>query len=55
VRKTPISADMVKMGAATDDATGKKKDPKYDPEDHFVSVMDIFWEVGRDRQSHQRF
>ena len=37
MRKTPINAEMAKVGAAMDDAA-KKKDPKYDPEDHFVSM-----------------
>ena len=36
VRKAPINMEMQRVGAATDDSQ-KKKDPKYDHEERFVS------------------
>ena len=44
VRKTPINLELQRTGAAVDDSH-KKKDPKYDHEDRFVSAR-----VGGGRQ-----
>ena len=39
VRKTPINLELQRTGAAVDDSH-KKKDPKYDHEDRFVSARE---------------
>jgi hypothetical protein len=38
VHKTPIGADLHKLGAITDDSI-TKRDPKYDEEGMFVSIV----------------